>query len=632
MRPRLQATTYYLIGERLRRQKNRSRVAVRGGRIFPLKSLVRVHPRKFAQSSCVVGIARPKGSRRAAGYKLQWPNACSTSFRQSFLLDGRKEKFIFWSLLGCSLLLILGNLYVNFLTIKEAYSSPGTIVSTEFLTEYQEFGTLLCMRKMGFARECPNPDLPFASPDGNVYIGASRQMIRLNTTRTEINVFDDIPTIEMEKSFPGTLGYLLKTCWKLDPFSSTKGARYELSKDYNKALLTPEVLQFNLGWINGSSRFQRNSPCTRMYLIAYSNGVDDIESRMNDEANTAVPVDVWNTLVQSQPKVKKTIKLDGTVTHRIQLETMAVSSLQVNDEVLGNGEVRQRYKKDMKFSLMMFSPSGFDWQVETLTERLTYTWMDFLSSFFAFLTIITGIIGWFFPRDPYTGRVFFQFGFRNETLKTHFTQAVPMLNKDWDQSEFIAQPQGNVVQGGVQSICSVQRVNTRSGVRGVRSRTSWTPRVSEAGLLSRSQGVDEKESELPDCHQNSVLANRALLLSEALPQPSLVKSSCYCACPLESVTSGRLDCVEPHVRSTALPKGSGWLALDRAVRAQGVKCELEWLLLPQYTLEQFLASVHLLRMMHKHIIEAACINYEAMFRWLRFGCKIAYKPTRSAYI
>mmetsp|Transcript_22328 Transcript_22328/g.35868 ORF Transcript_22328/g.35868 Transcript_22328/m.35868 type:complete len:395 (+) Transcript_22328:316-1500(+) len=382
-------------------------------------------------------------------------------------------------MLVCALFLISGNLYVNVLTIREAYDNPGTIVSTEFMDKYQDFGVLLCMRRMGFTSECPNPDLPFPSPDGNVYIGASRQMIRLNTTRTEINVFDNIPTIEMEKSFPGTMGFLLKTCWKLDPFSSSKGARYELSKDYNKVLLTPEVLQFNLGWINGSSRFERNSPCTRMYLIAYSNGVENLESRMLEEANTAVPVDGWNTLVQSQPKVKKTIKLDGTETYRIQLETMAVSSLQVKDEILGNGEVRQGYKKDMKFSLMMFSPGGFDWQVETLTERLTYTWMDFLSSFFAFLTIITGIIAWVFPRDPYTGRVFFQFGNRNETLKTHFTQAVPMLNKDWDQSEFVVQPLQNMIKGRVhrrvQSISRDQRVNIRSGVGSVRSRGRQGP-------------------------------------------------------------------------------------------------------------------------------------------------------------
>eukprot|EP00470_Lotharella_oceanica_P014585 CAMPEP_0170183132 /NCGR_PEP_ID=MMETSP0040_2-20121228/29726_1 /TAXON_ID=641309 /ORGANISM="Lotharella oceanica, Strain CCMP622" /LENGTH=398 /DNA_ID=CAMNT_0010428771 /DNA_START=247 /DNA_END=1443 /DNA_ORIENTATION=- len=383
----------------------------------------------------------------------------------------------------------------------EAYANPDTIVTQEFVTRYQDFGILLCMRRLGFAGECPNPDLPFPSPDGNVYVGAARQMVRLNTTRTEINVYDNVPTVDVQEVFPGTLGKILKTCWQLEPFSSTKGARYELTHDYDTALATPEVLQFNIGWINGTSRFKRNSPCTRMYLVAYSsNGVKNLESKMNEEANTAVPVDTWNTLVQSQPALTKKVKLDGTKTYRVKLNTMAVSSEQVSDEILANGEVRVKYKKDLKFSLMVFSPNGMDWLVETSTERLSYTWMDFMSSFFSFVAIVFGVLGWCFPKDPYTGRVFFQFGSRNNKLKNHFSKTVPMLNKDWDESEVVVkleEPQGNkkfsVRQGSRSSRRSLRRGRERKAalLHKASSKTGGTqngvPVASSSALLTQTK-------------------------------------------------------------------------------------------------------------------------------------------------
>mmetsp|Transcript_332 Transcript_332/g.498 ORF Transcript_332/g.498 Transcript_332/m.498 type:complete len:377 (+) Transcript_332:139-1269(+) len=348
--------------------------------------------------------------------------------RNFFLLDGKLEHSSFVGTLLAILVILVGNMYLNLKKLEYAAANPVTSVEIERIRNYPELSVYMCFRRVDqFFNLCPPPDLPFFGRNGTS-IGAARGLLHAKSAGRFMNFYhpvDEISEAQMQLFSPH-IRALISKCYMLNPFSEyPQMSQHQVDKGL-------EFLTFHFGW-KASSRIPRGSKCAVTYLLSYA-GTDALkaEAEFFEEGHLmGDPISLWNAAYEARVELEKLTKLDGSVAYKPLINLAPVNDLQTQDTNNSDGTITQGWKADILGEISFVNPVGFEWNIKAFKEQQAFTYLDLLTSFFSFISVVMLLFEMGFTFDPYTGKIYFRFGERCKELENSMKRVHPMLKKEW---------------------------------------------------------------------------------------------------------------------------------------------------------------------------------------------------------
>lgn len=401
------------------------------------------------------------------------------------VIENRPQAILLFLCLFIATFALSYTLYNQVSFLLDARRKPSTALSITQMDEFPYFGFLVCIPNVDlYGQPCPSLDAEFVGTDGQTRVGAARRMIRLSGATRTLHAYGSVPKVNTSIVFPGPVGNLLRECYDASPYVSPDGSDYEMESSYSRARVVPEVLSFYFGWKNISRTLGRSSACVRPYLAAYTKkDLTNLEDTLRVNADTQVPFFAWNTVNQLQVQLTKTVDVSGKGNYRIKLNPIQLDPSNPMDVETGNpSRISIGYRGgDVIFQVYIFNPLGLNWQLQTFTEKVSYTIFGVLAVMFSFYGMVVATMKICWVVHPTTGRIFHSGSARLKYLRRMVKYDYPMLRQDWEL------PKGkNALPGALkerESFSTLMREN--SAAEGKSRRTPSNILLSSTGKSRR---------------------------------------------------------------------------------------------------------------------------------------------------
>eukprot|EP00466_Bigelowiella_natans_P011038 jgi/Bigna1/143822/aug1.81_g18530 len=181
------------------------------------------------------------------------------------------------------------------------------------------------------------------------------------------------------------------------------------------------------------------------YKVLHAESFQRISSNVSAPGD---PISLWNAAYEARVELEKLTKLDGSVAYKPLINLAPVNDLQTQDTNNSDGTITQGWKADILGEISFVNPVGFEWNIKAFKEQQAFTYLDLLTSFFSFISVVMLLFEMGFTFDPqeehvvcwwvqnvtetmYTGKIYFRFGERCKELENSMKRVHPMLKKEW---------------------------------------------------------------------------------------------------------------------------------------------------------------------------------------------------------